>query len=105
MQAPQPMSKQATTRSPGLKFFTSGPTLSTMPMNCGAEKRVIRIEKWLGSNYTLVFAADIPGHVVFIFQAMCFSHACRAHTCISHARQAEDGMMLEGSHNSKNQLW
>ena len=45
MQAPQPMSKQATTRSPGLKFFTSGPTLSTMPMNCGGAKGWFKSEK------------------------------------------------------------
>lgn len=34
MQEPQSMSKQATTRSPTLNFVTSGPTSSTMPMNC-----------------------------------------------------------------------
>ena len=37
---PQAMSKEATTRSPTLKFLTSGPTLSMMPMNCDQEQTV-----------------------------------------------------------------
>jgi hypothetical protein len=44
MQAPQPRSKAATTRSPFLKFFTSGPTSSTMPMNCGNMQIALRPE-------------------------------------------------------------
>jgi len=37
---PQAWSKDATTRSPTLMFLTSGPTLSTMPMNCGHQDGV-----------------------------------------------------------------
>jgi hypothetical protein len=34
LQTPQAMMQETTTRSPGRKFFTSGPTLATVPMNC-----------------------------------------------------------------------
>ncbi len=34
LQTPQAMMQETTTRSPGWKFFTSGPTCATMPMNC-----------------------------------------------------------------------
>ena len=47
LQTPQAMMQETTTRSPGLKFFTSGPTVATVPMNCTqADRTSLWTDAW-----------------------------------------------------------
>lgn len=59
MQEPQPMSKQATTRSPTWNFVTSGPTDSTMPMNCNGK---LKVENYLlNSSFSSAACRRVSG--------------------------------------------